>query len=89
LATLRAELLKPRTLAYITQRLEKELKWGQTTSPGGGEALRKQLEHENRKLQNLVNALADGASSPATVLKTVSEKERLIAKSGGPGPGRR
>jgi site-specific DNA recombinase len=79
LAKLQAELLKPQSLAYITERLEKEIKKS-TTAPADGAVLQRRLEHEKRKLQNLLRALEDGATAPATVLKAIAEKEKAIAE---------
>jgi len=79
LTKLQAELLKPQTLAYITERLEKEIKKS-TSTPADGAVVQKRLEQEKRKLQNLLRALEGGASAPETVVKAIGEKEKVIAE---------
>jgi DNA invertase Pin-like site-specific DNA recombinase len=49
-------------------------------TPNDVGALRKQLEQEKRKLQNLVSALEGGSSAPAALVKAVSEREKAIAQ---------
>ena len=79
LAKLQEELLKPATLDYITSAIEKELRKASATAPKDVGALRKQLDQEKRKLQNLVSALEGGASAPAAILKAVADREKAIA----------
>ena len=66
-------------MAYITERLEKEIKKS-TLAPADGALLQKRLEQEKRKLQNLLRALEGGATAPAVVLKAIAEKETAIAE---------
>ena len=79
LAKLQEELLKPATLDYITAAVQKEVKKASAAAPKDVGALRKQLEQEKRKLQNLVSALEGGASAPATIVKAISDREEAIA----------
>lgn len=79
LAKLQEELLKPATLDYITAAVQREVKKASTAAPKDVGALRKQLDQEKRKLQNLVSALEDGASAPAAILKAISDREKAIA----------
>jgi len=76
LAKLQEELLKPGTLDYITSAVQKEVKRVSAAKPKDVGALRKQLEQEKRKLQNLVSALEGGASAPGAILKAVGDRER-------------
>jgi DNA invertase Pin-like site-specific DNA recombinase len=80
LAKLQQELLKPMTVDYIVSAVQKEVKKASAARPNDVGALRKQLEQEKRKLQNLVTALEGGASAPSAVLKAVSEREKAIAQ---------
>jgi site-specific DNA recombinase len=80
LAKLQGELLKPATLDYITKAVEREAKKALAGTPNDVGALRKQLEQEKRKLQNLVSALEGGSSAPAALVKAVSEREMAIAQ---------
>jgi site-specific DNA recombinase len=80
LTKLQEELLKAGTVDYITSAVEKELRKASATSPKDVGALRKQLDQEKRKLQNLVSALEGGASAPAPILKAISDREKGVAQ---------
>jgi hypothetical protein len=80
LAKLQQELLDPATLAYITKAVEKELKKSAETSPKQAGSVRKRLEQERRKLQNLVSALEGGSDAPASILKAINEREKTVAQ---------
>jgi Recombinase zinc beta ribbon domain len=80
LAKLQAELSKPEAVAYVTERLEKEVKKAVASGPKNSADARKRLEQERRKLQNFVTALAEGGSSSAAVLAAISEKEKSIGQ---------
>jgi hypothetical protein len=80
LTKLQEALLKPATVDYITGAVEKELKKASAAAPKDVGALRKQLDQEKRKLQNLVSALEGGASAPASILKAISDREKAIAQ---------
>jgi len=80
LAKLQEELLKRGTLAYVTKAVERERKKAQRVQPKDGAATMKRLEQEKRKLQNLVSALEGGSASPATVLKAIAEREKVIGE---------
>jgi site-specific DNA recombinase len=79
LAKLQEELLKPGTLDYITNAVEREAKKALTTRKDGA-ATMKRLEQEQRKLQNLVSALESGSSTPAAVLKAIAEREKAVGE---------
>ena len=66
LANLQQQLLEPKTLAYITQAVEREMKKSLQTTPTPAGEIRKRLEQERRKLQNLVTALEGGSDAPAS-----------------------
>ena len=51
----------------------------QTTPTPAGE-IRKRLEQERRKLQNLVAALEGGSDAPASILKAIDEREKTVAR---------
>jgi site-specific DNA recombinase len=80
LAKLQAELLKPEAVAYVTQRLEKEIKKALAGGSKNSDDVRRRLQQEKRKVQNLVTALAEGASNSASVLAAIAEKEKIIAQ---------
>jgi len=80
LAKLQAELSKPEAIAYVTERLEKEVKKAVASGPKNSADARRRLEQEGRKLHNLVTALAEGGSSSAAVLAAIAEKEKVISQ---------
>ena len=80
LSKLQGELLKPEAVAYVTQRLEKEIRKALATGPKNSSDLRKRLDQEKRKVQNLVTALAEGGSNSASVLAAISDREKTIAQ---------
>jgi site-specific DNA recombinase len=80
LAKLHGELLEPATITYITKAVEREVKRSAGGGPKKTEQVRKRLDHEKRKLQNLVTALEDGSSTPAAILNAIREREKTIAQ---------
>jgi hypothetical protein len=81
-AKLQGELLEPATLDYIAKAVEREAK---RALNGNGKAsrpddIRKRLEQERRKLQNLVAALEEGSDAPAAILKAIAEREKTVTQ---------
>jgi hypothetical protein len=80
LAKLQQELLEPTTLEYITQAVEREMKKSLQTTPKPAGEIRKRLDQERRKLQNLVTALEGGSDAPASILKAINDREQTVAR---------
>ena len=80
LERLQSQVLEPATLDYIAKAVEREVKKALSGSAKRPDDTRKRLEQERRKLQNLVEALEGGSSTPAAILKAVTEREKTIAQ---------
>jgi site-specific DNA recombinase len=73
-AGLQAELRRPETLAYITERLATELNGVMDTRPARREALEVTRRDAREKLRNLVAAIEAGAGSP-TMFQAIRDRE--------------
>jgi hypothetical protein len=80
LAKLQTELLQPKALAHITKSLEKEIQRALAEPKAGGTDLQRQLDQERKKLQNLIAAIEGGSTTPASLLKAVTEREATIKR---------
>ena len=79
LGGLQAELRRPETLAYITERLAAELNAVLDARPARREAIEATRQDAREKLQNLVVAIEGGAGSP-TLFQAIREREaELVA----------
>jgi hypothetical protein len=79
LAKLQSELLQPTASAHITKSLEREVQRA-LAAPKTGDDLQRQLAQERKKLQNLIAAIEGGSTTPASLLKAVSEREATIKR---------
>jgi hypothetical protein len=78
LGRLQDELQRPVSVAYITKSLERELVRTLRNPPGKDRELRRQLDEERRKVQNLIAAIEGGSTGPAALLQAVSDREARI-----------
>jgi hypothetical protein len=80
LTRLGAELLQPKSIAYIAKAVEREVRKAMAAGSKDSSATRKLLDQERRKLQNLVTALEGGSAAPASVLKAITDREKTIGQ---------
>ena len=72
-------LLEPRTVEYVTREVGKALTKELNRRPERESAIREQLQHERKKLKNLVSAIEGGAHAPSLVA-ALREREATVER---------
>jgi hypothetical protein len=70
-------------LTHITKGVQRAVSQTLSVRPEREIEIRRQLDQERRKLQNLVTAIEGGSVTPVAVLNAISEREASINKMEG------
>ena len=80
LRKLQTELLTPKSLAYISSSVQREVQKALAAPNDVTRDIERQVEQERRKLQNLISAIEGGSAAPSSLLKAVADREATIKR---------